>query len=111
MFNSIYTRYPTLRERYPRIAPMQRMPLFHLKPSLPTIGGGITPGNAVRIIQDLGPDIMLAVGGAIHGHPDGAAAGAQAMRQAIDAAMEGVALADKAAEHPELRRALKVWGP
>lgn len=111
MFNSIYTRYPTLRERYLRIAHMQRMPLFHLKPSLPTIGGGITPGNAVRIIQDLGPDIMLAVGGAIHGHPDGAAAGARAMRQAIDAAMEGVALADKAAEHPELRRALEVWGP
>ncbi len=110
MFNSIYTRYPFLCERYLRIAHMHRMPLFHLKPTLPTIGGGITPGNAVRIVQDLGPDIMLAVGGAIQGHPDGAAAGARAMRQAIDAAVQGVPLADKAAEHPELKRALEVWG-
>lgn len=110
MFNSIYTRYPFLRERYLRIAQMQRMPLFHLKPALPTIGGGITPANAVRIIQDLGTDIMLAVGGAIQGHPDGAAAGAKAMRRAIDAAVEGVPLAEKAREHRELKRALEAWG-
>ncbi len=109
MFNSIYTRYPFLRERYLRIAHMQRMPLFHLKPTLPTIGGGITPANAVRIVQDLGVDIMLAVGGAIQGHPDGAAAGARAMRQAMDAAVDGVPLAEKAQEHPELKRALEIW--
>jgi len=110
MFNSIYTHYPFLRERYLRIAHMQRMPLFHLKPTLPTIGGGITPANAVRIIQDFGPDIMLAVGGAIQGHPDGAAAGARAMRQAIDAAVHGVPLDEQARQHPELKRALEVWG-
>lgn len=109
MFNSVYTRYPFLRERYLRVAQMQRMPLFHLKPALPTIGGGITPANAVRIVHDLGPDIMLAVGGAIQGHPDGAAAGARAMRQAIDAAVQGIPLDEMAREHPELRRALETW--
>jgi len=48
--------------------------------------------------------------GAIQGHPDGAAAGARAMRQALDAAVAGVPLAEKAREHPELQRALDVWG-
>jgi len=49
------------------------------------------------------------VGGAIQGHPGGAAAGGRAMRQAIDAAVEGVPLAEKAREHPELQAALDLW--
>jgi 2,3-diketo-5-methylthiopentyl-1-phosphate enolase len=110
MFGSIYSTYPLLREKYLRIAHFHRLPLFNLKPTLPCVGGGIHPANAVRIIGDIGLDVMLAVGGAIQGHPDGAAAGGRAMRQAIDAAVEGVPLAEKAREHPELRKALELWG-
>ena len=54
---------------------------------------------------------MLAVGGAIQGHPDGTPAGGRAMRQAIDAVMEKVPLAQKAKAHPELRKALEAWAP
>ena len=61
------------------------MPLYDLRPALPCVGGGIHPANAARIIADIGLDVMLAVGGAIQGHPDGAVAGGRAMRQAIDA--------------------------
>jgi 2,3-diketo-5-methylthiopentyl-1-phosphate enolase len=111
MFSSVYTNYPLLQERYLRTAQLQRMPLYQLKPTLPVVGGGIHPATAVRIIEDLGADVMLGVGGAIQGHPDGTVAGGRAMRQAIDAAMEKVSLAEKAKAHPELRRALEAWAP
>jgi 2,3-diketo-5-methylthiopentyl-1-phosphate enolase len=111
MFSSIYSTYPLLRDKYLRTAQMQRMPLYHIKPTLPVVGGGIHPASAVRIIRDLGNDLMLAVGGAIQGHPGGAAAGGRAMLQAIEAEMEGTSLREKARQHPELRQALQAWAP
>jgi 2,3-diketo-5-methylthiopentyl-1-phosphate enolase len=107
---SPYSSYPLLREKYLRIAHMQRLPLFDLRPTMPCVGGGIHPGTVARIVADLGHDVMLGVGGAIQGHPDGAAAGGQALRLAIDAAVEGLPVAEKAKEHPELARALALWG-
>jgi len=109
MFSSIYSTYPLLKDRYLRAAQLQRMPLYHLKPTLPVVGGGIHPASAARIIEDMGLDVMLAVGGAIQGHPDGTAAGGRAMRQAIDAMVDGRPLAEKAKEYRELRRALETW--
>jgi 2,3-diketo-5-methylthiopentyl-1-phosphate enolase len=106
---SPYSSYPLLREKYLRIAHFQRMALFDLKPTLPCPGGGIHPGTVGRLVADLGLDAMLGVGGAIQGHPDGAAAGGRAMRLAIDAAVEGVPLSEKAKEHPELQKALELW--
>ncbi|MFZ5918545.1 MAG: RuBisCO large subunit C-terminal-like domain-containing protein [Chloroflexota bacterium] len=107
---SPYSSYPLLREKYLRIAHMQRLPLFDLKPTLPCVGGGIHPGSVARIVADLGHDVMLGVGGAIQGHPDGAAAGGRALRLAIDAAVAGVPVAEKAKSHPELLKALELWG-
>jgi 2,3-diketo-5-methylthiopentyl-1-phosphate enolase len=40
----------------------------------------------------------------------GATAGARALRQGIDAVMEGRPLRDAAREHQELRVALDLWG-
>jgi 2,3-diketo-5-methylthiopentyl-1-phosphate enolase len=111
LFSSIYSSYPILRDKYLRTAQMQRMPLYHLKLTMPVIGGGIHPASAARILQDLGWDVMLAVGGAIQGHPDGAASGGRAILQAIEATMEGVPLAEKARQHPELLKALQAWAP
>jgi 2,3-diketo-5-methylthiopentyl-1-phosphate enolase len=110
MFGSVYSTYPLLREKYLRTAQFQTMPLYDLKPTMPSVGGGIHPASAARIIEDLGFDVMLAVGGAIQGHPGGPAAGGRAMRQAMDAIVEGIALAEKAKEHPELQMALELWG-
>jgi 2,3-diketo-5-methylthiopentyl-1-phosphate enolase len=111
MFSSIYSTYPLLRDKYLRTAQMQRMPLYNIKPTLPVVGGGIHPASAARIIQDLGNDLMLAVGGAIQGHPGGTAAGGRAMLQAIAAVMEGASLGEKARQHTELRQALQAWAP
>jgi 2,3-diketo-5-methylthiopentyl-1-phosphate enolase len=110
MFGSVYSSYPLLREKYLRIAHFHRMRLYDLKPTLPCVGGGIHPANAARIIEDIGLDVMLAVGGAIQGHPHGTAAGGRAMRQAIDATVAGIPLLEAARMHPELQKALEVWG-
>ena len=53
---------------------------------------------------------MIAAGGAIHGHPMGAAAGARAFRQGIDAVCRGESLEEAGREFEELGAALRLWG-
>lgn len=107
---SPYGGYPITRLQYLRTAHQLSLPRPHLKPALPVIGGGVHPGTVTRFVGELGTDIVLGVGGAIQGHPDGAAAGVRAMRQAVDAALAGVSAEDAAKEHEELATALELWG-
>ena len=58
-----------------------------LKPVMPMLAGGVTADHIAPLIARAGVDVMLGIGGAIQGHPDGATAGARVMRAAIDAAM------------------------
>ncbi len=83
---------------------------FGLKPTFPVSSGGLHPGKVARELTILGTDIVLQAGGGIHGHPDGTAAGARAMRQAVDAFMAGIPPGEYAKDHFELERALKLWG-
>ena len=57
----------------------------------------------------MGTDIIIQAGGGIHGHPSGTISGARAMRQAVDATLEGISLRDYAKNHKELREALNYW--
>jgi 2,3-diketo-5-methylthiopentyl-1-phosphate enolase len=86
-----------------------RLPLGRMRQVCTAVGGGITPLNAAAICRDLGPDTILGVGGAIQGHPDGAAAGAKAMLRAVEAAVSGVALDEAATACPELQKAMEIW--
>jgi ribulose-bisphosphate carboxylase large chain len=81
-----------------------------VKPVFPVSSGGLHPGLIPEIIKMLGTDIIIQVGGGVWGHPGGGRAGAAAVRQAIDAAMEGVDLEEYAEGAPELRAALDTWG-
>jgi ribulose-bisphosphate carboxylase large chain len=83
---------------------------FGMKSSFPVASGGLHPGKVYGELQALGTDIVLQAGGGIHGHPDGTAAGARAMRQAVDAFMAGVNAEEYARDHYELERALQRWG-
>ncbi|KAF5054361.1 Ribulose bisphosphate carboxylase large chain 1 [anaerobic digester metagenome] len=83
---------------------------YGLKSVFPVSSGGLHPGKVAAEIAGLGTDIVLQAGGGIHGHPDGTAAGARAMRQAVDAAMEGVTAEEYAKDHHELAQALRKWG-
>jgi 2,3-diketo-5-methylthiopentyl-1-phosphate enolase len=62
----------------------------HIKRTLPMPSGGITPAHVEKVVNDLGPNVMIGSGGGIHAHPEGPVAGAKAFRQAIDAVMQGV---------------------
>ena len=85
------------------------LPFYHLKASMPSIGGGVHPGMVEKYIGEVGKDIVLAAGGAVQGHPKGAAAGARAMRQAIDIVMSGEDFEKAAKEKEELSAALQMW--
>lgn len=110
MLNTPYGGYPMARHQYLVTALSLAAARPHLKPTMPVMGGGVHPGMVGTFVRELGTDIMLAAGGAVQGHPDGAAAGVRAMRAAADAAVAGRDVTDAAADHPELATALDLWG-
>jgi 2,3-diketo-5-methylthiopentyl-1-phosphate enolase len=90
------------------IMPMRNAP--HIKRTMPMPSGGITPSLVEKCVADLGTNIMIGSGGAIHAHPDGPISGAKAFRQAIDAVMEGISVRDYAKDHKELAVSLGLFG-
>ena len=110
VYPSPYGKFPFLRERYLQIGHHLLGNWLHLKPVFPMPGGGVMPAVVPAIINDLGKDCILGAGGAIHGHPMGPIAGGKAMRQAIDAALQGIPLREYAKQHPELQSAIDAWG-
>ncbi len=110
IINTPYGSYPLKHQKYLHTVQQLTLPLYDLKPAFPAVGGGVHPGMVEQYISDLGNDIILASGGAVQGHPQGAAAGAKAMRQAIDAVVEGIPLAEAANKNKELKSALDLWG-
>jgi ribulose-bisphosphate carboxylase large chain len=69
---------------------------------------GTVPATRAAVGSD---DLLFMSGGGILAHPDGAAAGVASIRQAWAAACDGVALAERALEAPELARALAFFAP
>jgi 2,3-diketo-5-methylthiopentyl-1-phosphate enolase len=59
-----------------------------LRPTMPMVGGGLTEDHIADIVAAAGNDVIIGVGGAIQGHPDGAAAGG---RRIMAAVLEAVA--------------------
>jgi 2,3-diketo-5-methylthiopentyl-1-phosphate enolase len=84
--------------------------LGDIRRTFPVPGGGLHPGLVPHVVSEYGTDIILAAGGGLLGHPDGATAGAKAMRQAVDAAMQDRDLIEAAEKNPELKKAIELWG-
>lgn len=82
----------------------------NIKPTLPVASGGLSPLHIPDLINILGKDMVYQFGGGCHGHPNGTEAGAKAIRQAIDAVLEGFSLEEKAKISPELKKAIEKWG-
>lgn len=78
------------------------------KPVFPVASGGLHPGHLPYLAKAFGNDVIIQMGGGIHGHPDGTIAGAKAARDMLDAVLTGV--------HPreyrsrELQAAIETWG-
>jgi 2,3-diketo-5-methylthiopentyl-1-phosphate enolase len=119
VYPSAYSKAPFIRDKYLACAKALRYPFGPLKPVLPMPSGGVTPGIALRIMKDLGNDIMIGAGVGIHSHPKGTRAGAKAFRQVIDIGMTHLDeaaedledyLDDHEDEYVELEQALDSWG-
>ncbi len=80
------------------------------KQVFPVSSGGLHPGIVDQILKMFGTNIMIQLGGGVHGHPKGSYAGAVAMRAAIDAYLDKQSVEEKAKTCPELKEALKTWG-
>ncbi len=80
-----------------------------IKKVMPVASGGLYPALVPALVEFFGKDFIIQAGGGIHGHMNGTESGAKAMRQALDAALKGVALEDYAEKHKELKVALETW--
>jgi ribulose-bisphosphate carboxylase large chain len=83
--------------------------MFGLKSVLPVASGGLHPRLIPALMKSFGKDFVIQAGGGIHGHKDGTISGAKAMRQAVDATLQGIPLDMYAEKHKELRGALETW--
>ncbi len=83
---------------------------YGLKPVLPVASGGLHPGVLPQLLDFMGSDILIQVGGGVTGHPSGPKAGGIAVRQALEAYYSGIPLEEYAKTHKELREALEKWG-
>ena len=78
---------------------------------MPVFSSGQSAKQAAPTYEALGTtDLMFAAGGGIMAHPGGPAAGVRALRQAWDAAVAGVPVAEAAKDAPELEAALAAFG-
>lgn len=90
-----------------------RSPWFGLKTTMHVASGGLHPGHVEALLEILGDtDVIINMGGGIHGHPQGTYVGARAARQAIDLVLSGNHLAKvlETKQPQELYQALKTWG-
>ncbi|VVB77686.1 Ribulose bisphosphate carboxylase [uncultured archaeon] len=81
-----------------------------IKPTLAVSSGGLHPLHVPFLMKHLGNDLVIQMGGGIHGNKLGTAAGARAARQAVNATLEGVSLKKYAETHAELKMAIEQWG-
>jgi len=81
-----------------------------IKPVLAVCSGGLHPGHIPFLVKNLGKDIVIQMGGGIHGNYLGTSRGAMAARQAVDAVMKEISLEEYAETHYELKVALEQWG-
>ncbi len=80
-----------------------------IKPVMAVSSGGLHPGHVPYLIKHLGKDLIIQMGGGIHGHPNGILAGAKAARQAIDACLQKINLEKYSKSHQELKDVLQYW--
>ncbi|WP_046176487.1 2,3-diketo-5-methylthiopentyl-1-phosphate enolase [Domibacillus indicus] len=80
------------------------------KQTFPVPSAGIHPGLVPVLFEDFGTDSIINAGGGVHGHPNGAAGGGRAFRQAVNAVISGQELTEAAKNNEDLRLALELWG-
>lgn len=81
---------------------------FGMKQVFPVASGGIHADLVPELMKKLGKDIIIQAGGGVHAI--GTRTGAAALRQAIDATMQGIPLKEYAKTHEELAKSMETFG-
>lgn len=81
-----------------------------IRPAFPVASGGLHPGIVPKIMGFYENDVVIQLGGGIHGHPDGSRAGAQALRDVIEGVMAGDRLDAITHESKPVEKAVEKWG-
>jgi ribulose-bisphosphate carboxylase large chain len=82
---------------------------FGLKKVMPVASGGLHPLLMPKLVEIFGKDLIIQMGGGIHGHPKGTIAGATAARQALSAIEDKISIKRYAESHKELKAAVEKW--
>jgi ribulose-bisphosphate carboxylase large chain len=85
------------------------MPLKGIPQSMIAVGGGMHAGTLAIHADLFGHNFAYLCGGGVCGHPDGARAGGQSIRQAWDAYSLGIPLEKYRKKHKSLDRALSAF--
>lgn len=95
------TNYHTLGQKW-----------YSLKPVWSVASGGLHPGVMDTVVQKLGYDIFIQLGGGVLGHPGGAERGVEAGLEARRAIMAGQTVRQYVAQNPKsaLAEAVAYWG-
>ncbi|NMP21354.1 RuBisCO large subunit C-terminal-like domain-containing protein [Sulfobacillus harzensis] len=83
LYPSPYGSVAMPRDESLKVAQELRTPAVQA-PALPGPSAGIHVGILPQLFRDFGSDVIINAGGAVHGHPEGTRAGAQALRDAAD---------------------------
>ena len=86
-----------------------REPMSSMKTSLIAVGGGMHAGTMGIHADMFGPDFAYLCGGGVCGHPDGARAGGQSIRQSWEAWSQKIPLEKYRKGHKALDRALTAF--
>jgi len=84
-------------------------PMKGIKNVMPVASGGLYPSLIPELIKLFGKDVVIQMGGGIHGHPMGTKAGARAARQALLSYKNKISLKKFSRDHGELRLAMEKW--
>jgi ribulose-bisphosphate carboxylase large chain len=75
--------------------------------TVPSFSCGAHPGLVDTTVKNFGNDLMMSLGGSMHGHPGGTISGAKAMRQAFDLNCDKKL---SPSIFPEYNQAIEKWG-
>ncbi|MCK4327001.1 MAG: ribulose-bisphosphate carboxylase large subunit [Candidatus Diapherotrites archaeon] len=78
-----------------------------IRPVMPVASGGLNPLHVPALYKIFGNEVIIQMGGGIHGHPWGTRAGAKAARDALDAVVQGRSIRNYS---KELDEAIRKWG-
>ncbi len=85
---------------------------YGMKETWPVASGGLHPGVLDKVVEKMGPDIFIQLGGGVLGHPQGITRGVEAALEARKAIAAGETIAEYVKKNPDsaLAVVVDVWG-